>query len=78
MLLTPQKPEVTDNKLLLGDYITVNVPGLESSEVNRDGRDDKQFRRESFIQRVQKQRGVHSKRIQEQGKLIDVRLRGAA
>jgi hypothetical protein len=75
MLLTPKKPEVTDQPLQLGDYVTVIVPDLDSSEADRDEQGD---RRENFIQRAQRQRSELFRRIQEQGKLIDVRRRGAA
>ena len=67
-MLMLKNPEVTEKKLVLGDYITVHVSGLETSQVNR----------EELFQRIQKQRGEVVQRVEKPaGDLIDVRLRAA-
>jgi hypothetical protein len=61
-------PEVAEKKLELGDYVTVHVPGLNRRQLNSANQNVLQFDRETFIQRVMKQRG----------KLINLRERSAA
>ena len=68
-MLMLKNPEVTEKKLVLGDYITVHMSGLKTSQVNR----------EELFQRIQKQRGEVVQRVVQQvekpaGDLIDVRL----
>jgi len=78
-MLVPSKPEVSEKKLLLGDYMTVHVAGLKTSDVNGGKQIDMQVCRESFIQRALKERGELLQRSPEQGgTLIDVRQSGAA
>ena len=64
-MLMLKNPEVTEKKLVLGDYITVHMSGLKTSQVNR----------EELFQRIQKQRGEVVQRVEKPaGDLIDVRL----
>ena len=75
-MLMPKNSEVTEKKLVLGDYITVQVSGLKTSQVNTG---DMQVNREELFQRIQRQRAEVIQEIQKPaGELIDVRLRAAA
>ena len=76
-MLMLKNPEVTEKKLVLGDYITVHMSGLKTSQVNTG---DTQVNREELFQRIQKQRGEVVQRVVQRvekpaGDLIDVRLR---
>ena len=76
-MLVLKNPEVTEKKLMLGDYITVHMSGLETSQGNTR---DMQVHREELFQRIQKQRGEVVQRVEKRvekpaGDLIDVRLR---
>ena len=67
-MLKRKMPEPPEKKLELGDYVTVHVPGLNSSQDSNASPCVIQVDREVFIQRTLKQRG----------KLIDMRNRSAA
>lgn len=74
-----KEPLVSEQELVLGDYVTVHVAGLKISPGHNTEPCDMQVHREEFFQRIQKQRGELLRRIQKQkGKLIDVRQSGAA
>lgn len=78
-MLTSRKPGTEDKKLLLGDYITVHVPGSKVSGAKGGTLQEMRVSRESFVQRSQKQRGELFQRTRRQtGTLIDVRQRGVA
>lgn len=78
-MLIPRKTEAPEKELLLGDYVTVNVPRWEISEAKEDKQCEMQTLNESFIQRAQKQRTGLSQPVKQQsGTLIDVRLRVVA
>lgn len=67
--------EVTEKKLVLGDYITIHESGSKTSQENTD---NMQINREELFQRIQKQRGEVVQRVEKPaGDLIDVRLRAA-
>ena len=75
-MLVLKNPEVTEKKLVFGDYITVHMSGLETSQGNTR---DMQVHREELFQRIQKQRGEVVQRVVQRvekpaGDLIDVRL----
>ena len=77
-----EKPEVTEKKLVLGDYITVHTSGLKPSQGNNAESGDMQVYREELFQRIQKQRGEVVQRTVQlvekpAGDLIDVRIREA-
>ena len=79
-MLMSKNLEVTEKKLVLGDYITVQVSGLKTSQVNNAKPGDMQVNREELFQRIQKQRGEVVQRFVQRvekpaGDLIDVRLR---
>jgi len=81
-MLVLKTPEVTEKRLVLGDYITVHVSGLKTSQGNKNNAKpgDMQVYREELFQRIQKQRGEVVQRIVQRvekpaGDLIDVRLR---
>ena len=72
-MLMLKTPEVTEEKLVFGDYITVQMSGLKTSQGNTG---NMQINREELFQRIQKQRGEVVQRIEKPaGDLIDVRLR---
>ena len=76
-MLMPKNSEVTEKKLVLGDYITVQVSGLKTSQVNTG---DMQVNREELFQRIKKQREDVVQRVVQRvekpaGDLIDVRFR---
>jgi hypothetical protein len=74
-MLMLKNPEVTEKKLVLGDYITVHMSGLKTSQGNTG---DMQVNREELFQRIQKQRGEVVQRVEKPaGDLIDVRLYAA-
>jgi sRNA-binding carbon storage regulator CsrA len=78
-MLIHKKPEVTEKRLVLGDYVTVHVSVLETNQVQNTEPRDMQVHREEFLQRIEKQRGAFLQRMQKQGgKLVDVRRRGVA
>ena len=75
-MLMLKTPEVTEKKLVFGDYITVHMSGLKTSQVNNAKPGDMQVNREELFQRIQKQRGEVVQRVEKPaGDLIDVRLR---
>ena len=79
-MLMLKTPEVTEKKLVFGDYITVHMSGLKTNQVNNAKPSDMQVYREELFQRIQKQRGEVVQRVVQQvekpaGDLIDVRLR---
>ena len=79
-MLMSKNLEVTEKKLVLGDYITVHMSGLKTSQVNNAKPGDMQVNREELFQRIQKQRGEVVQRVEKRvekpaGDLIDVRLR---
>ena len=77
-MLMPKNLEVAEKELVLGDYITVQVQGLKTSQVNNTKPGDRQVNREELFQRIQKQRGEVVQRVEKPaGDLIDVRLRAA-
>ena len=78
-MLMLKNPEVTEKKLVLGDYITVHMSGLKTSQGNNAKPGDMQVNREELFQRIQKQRGEVVQRVVQRvekpaGDLIDVRL----
>jgi hypothetical protein len=78
-MLMLKMPEATEKKLVLGDYMTVHVPGLARNQGSGTELCDLQVHREDFFQRIQKERGEIFPRVQKPGgDLIDVRLRVAA
>ena len=71
-------PEATEKKLVFGDYITVHMSGLKTSQDNNAEASGMQVYSEELFQRIQKQRGDVLQRTQKPaGDLIDVRLRAA-
>ena len=77
-MLKPKYTEAAEKELVFGDYITVHIPGLKTSQDNNAESGDIQVQREELFQRIQKQRGEVLQTIQKpEGKLIDVRLRTA-
>ena len=77
-MLMLKNPVETEKKLVLGDYMTVHVSGLKTSQVYNAKPGDMQVHREELHQRIQKQRGELVPRVQKTaGDLIDVRLRVA-
>ena len=75
-MLMSKNLEVTEKKLVLGDYITVQVSGLKTSQVNNAKPGDMQVNRDELFQRIQKQRGEVVQLVKKPaGDLIDVRLR---
>jgi len=78
-MLIQKKPEVTEKRLVLGDYVTVHVPVLETNQDHTKELHDMQVHREELFQRIEKQRGAFFRKMQKQGgKLVDVRRRGVA
>jgi sRNA-binding carbon storage regulator CsrA len=78
-MLIQKKPEVTEKRLVLGDYVTVHVPASETNQAQVEKPFDMQVHREELFKRIEKQRGVFLRKMQKQGgKLIDVRRRGVA
>lgn len=74
-----KEPKVSEQELVLGDYVTVHISGLRINPGHNTEPCDMQVHREEFFQRIQKQRGEFLRRVQKQkGKLIDVRQSGAA
>jgi sRNA-binding carbon storage regulator CsrA len=72
-------PEVNETPLILGDYVTVHVTGIKTSQFNSAEPFDMLVHREELFLRIQKQRGEDFQRIQKKaGKLVDPRCRGAA
>ena len=51
-----QKAE--EKKLVLGDYVTVNVPVVEDSQIDSGASHDDSLQFENLFQRIVKQRGV--------------------
>ena len=77
-MLMPKNREATEKRLVLGDYMTVHVSGLKTSQVNNAKPSDMRVHREELHQRIQKQRGEVIQRVQKPaGDLIDVCLRVA-
>jgi sRNA-binding carbon storage regulator CsrA len=77
-MLMLKNPEATEKRLVLGDYMTVQVSRIKASQVYNAEPGDMQVRREELHQRIQKQRGELVPRVQKTaGDLIDVRLRVA-
>jgi sRNA-binding carbon storage regulator CsrA len=78
-MLIQKKPEVTEKQLVLGDYVTVHVPVIETNQAQTEEPFDMQIHREELFKRIEKQRGAFLRKMQKQdGKLIDVRRRGVA
>ena len=72
-MLVLKNPEVTEKKLMFGDYITVHMSDLETSKINTG---NIQINREELFQRIQRQRAEVVQRVEKPaGDLIDVRLR---
>lgn len=79
-MLMLKTPEVTEKKLVLGDYITVHTSDLKTSQGNNAKPGDMQVNREELFHRIQKQREEVVQRVVQRvvkpaGDLIDVRLR---
>lgn len=78
-MLTLKLPEVTEKRLVFGDYMTVHVEGLISSPGDGTEACDLQVNREDFFRRIQRERGEIVPRVQKPvADLIDVRLRAVA
>jgi len=78
-MLMLKKPEPTENKLELGDYVSIHMLGLRRGAADSAEPGETQPYREKLFQRIQKQRGEVVPRIEKpRGDLIDVRLRPAA
>ena len=74
-----KEPEATEDKLVLGDYVTVHMSGTKTVPYNHAEPSDMQEHRKEFVGRIQKQRGEYFRRLQKrEGKLIDVRHSGVA
>jgi len=62
MLMRNQKlkrnQKAEEKKLVLGDYVTVNVPVVEESQINLGASHDDSMQFENLFQRIVKQRGV--------------------
>ncbi len=77
-MLKLRKPEATERKLGLGDYVPIHMLGLGMEDATAKPQ-DMQLHREELYQRIQRQRGVVVPPVQKpEGDLIDVRLRPAA
>ena len=75
-LKMPKEPE---KKLILGDYVTVNLSSLKTTRVYNAEPLDMQVYREELFQHIQRQRGEVVQHTQRQGgDLIDVRCLGVA
>ncbi len=73
------KPEANETPLILGDYVTVNVPPIIATQVNSAEPSDMQVHREGLFQRIQKQRGENFQRRKKlMGTLVDPRRRVVA
>jgi len=78
-MLKLKRPEATEKELVFGDYITIQMSGFKTSQVNNAEPSDMQVHREELFQRIQRQRAEVIQEIQKPaGELIDVRLRAAA
>ena len=78
-MLTFKKPQVTEAKLVLADYVSVHVSTPEHSAIQNTEPRALLVNREEIFTRIQKQRGAFLPPIkQHKGDLIDVRLRAAA
>jgi len=74
-----KEPKVDEEKLVLGDYVTVCMSGSKSTPHYENEPCDIRVHREEFVRRIQKQRGEFFRRIQNRkGKLIDPRKSGVA
>jgi hypothetical protein len=67
-MLILKKPEITEKRLVLGDYVMIHVPGWKTSQAQNTGSSDMRALREELFQRIQNEVEVS----------IDLRYRGAA
>jgi len=69
------KPVVKEQRLLLGDYVTVHVSGIEEIRSQLDTTYDSRFRRKIFLKRLEKARPDLKEIEQKSETLINVGYR---
>ena len=69
------KPVVKEKRLMLGDYVTVHVSGIEELRSKLDTTYDMRFRRKIFLKRLEKARPDLKGVKQKGGALINVGYR---
>ena len=78
-MLMLKKPQETETRLILADYVSIHSSGPKRGDVQNVEPCAVVVNREEYFQRIQKQRGAFVQGIQKRkGVLIDVRLRARA